>query len=279
MIRFLSLIYFTLLSFPAYAEEAKKTGVKAPVADFSEAKHTKSGQIDKIIDALTIELKDGTIVRLASINTPDFHIHNDAPYSEQALTLLREKLPERTEVLLYQTRDRKKGRVNRMGHELAHLVTKTDNLWMQGLLLQEGLAHVYTAPTDNLMLDDLYKAEQNAQNKKQGLWADDSKHKILSHNETTSSIGDFAVIEGKIEKIATVRNNTYLNFGKNWKTDFTIQISPALRKQFAKEGINILNLAQNKIRVRGYLREYNGPLIELENTAHLEIIKTASNDE
>ena len=37
-----------------------------------------------------------------------------------------------------------------------------------------------------------------------------------------------------------------------------------------------MSLSNTPIRVRGNLREYNGPLIELEDTAHLEIIKTES---
>ena len=254
-------------------QEAEKSDVNTAIIDFSDAKHTKSGRIDKIIDSLTIELKDGTIMRLASIYIPDFHNLENALYAERALKVLREKLPERTEVMLYQTRDRKKGRINRMGQQLAHLVIKKDKkIWVQEELLKEGLAYVYTAPNNRLMLDDLYLAEALARKEKKGIWAQDSLYKVITPEEAENKVGDFTVIEGTVEKVATVRNNTYLNFGKNWKTDFTIQITPATRKQFAKQGFNVLNFAKQKIRVRGYLREYNGPLIELKDTAHFEII-------
>jgi len=123
------------------------------------------------------------------------------------------------------------------------------------------------------MLNDLYKAEQSARTGKKGIWASDSLYKVITPDEADDHIGDFAVIEGTVQKVATVRNNTYLNFGQNWKTDFTIQITPALRKQFAKQGINVLNLGQSNIRVRGYLRSYNGALIELKNTTHLEVVQ------
>ncbi len=247
--------------------------IEAPKADLSELKHTKSGKIDKIIDALTIVLKDGTIVRLASLDLPDFHIRDNAPLSDSALTLLQEKLPERADVMLYQTRNPKKGRVNRMNHQLAHIVIKKDESWLQGLYLANGLARVYTAPTDTSMLSQMYEAEKSARKNKHGLWGKDSNHRILSPKQTPDYIGDFVVIEGTPLNTATVKNNIYLNFGKDWKTDFTVQIPSTLRKKFAKENINALSLAQQPIRVRGYLRDYNGALIELEDTAHLEILQ------
>lgn len=275
MIKFLSFIcLFLILLSPAYAEEETKNNIKIPTVDFSKFKHTKSGRIDKIIDGLTILLKDGTIVRLVSIDLPDFHIWDHAPYSDTALKLLQDILPERTEVMLYQTRNRKKGRVNRMNHQLAHVVIKKDKLWVQGVYLTKGLARVYTPPNNTDMLTQMYKAEQSARKSKLGIWADESEHLIITTEQTDKRIGDFTIVEGTIQKTASVRNKIYLNFGKDWKTDFTIMITPALRKKFAHEGINVLALAQTPVRVRGWLREYNGALIELEDISHLEILTT-----
>ena len=76
-----------------------------------------------------------------------------------------------------------------------------------------------------------------------------------------------------------MKNKIYLNFGKNWKTDFTIAVSTSLRKKFAKEGVHVLSLAQTPVRVRGYVRDYNGPFLELEDTVHLEILKQADTKE
>lgn len=275
MLRLLSfLLLICLFSFsPASAqnqEKEEKPSIQVPEGDFSDLKHTKSGRIDKIIDGLTILLKNGTIIRLASIDIPDFHIWRDAPYSEAALELLQKTLPEGTEVMMYQTRMAKKGRITRMKHELAHLVTKKDPIWIQGLLLSRGLARVYTSPNATEMLTQMYKAEQNARATKQGIWAQNSDHLILTPETAEKAMGEFAIIEGVVQKTATVRNNIYLNFGKNWKTDFTIMISPANRKKLAHNGIDPLSMAHKTVRVRGWLREYNGPMIELEDISHLE---------
>lgn len=274
MLRLLSILFLFLFICPlSYAQDNDLEAVSVPPitkVDFTALKHTKSGRIDKIIDGLTILLKDGTIIRLASIDIPDFSIWRDAPYSEAALALLQKTLPEGTEVMVYQTRMAKKGRITRMKHELAHLVTKKDNIWIQGLLLAHGLARVYTAPDATEMLDPMLTIEKNARAANRQIWADDSPYLVLTPETAQKAIGDFAIVEGVVKKTATVRNDIYLNFGQDWKKDFTIKISPNDRKMLSHKGIDPLSLAHKRVRVRGWLKEYNGPMIELEDPSHLE---------
>lgn len=269
MIRLLSFLFILFLPIAAYAEEETKTP-EIPAGDFSALKHTKSGRIDKIVDGLTIILKDKTIIRLASLDIPDFHIWRDAPYSETALKLLEEALPEGTEIMIYQTRMAKKGRLNRMKHELAHIVTKKDPIWIQGMLLANGLARVQIAPNAPEMVDQMLQAEQIARQDKRGIWETESDYVILSPDTADKAMGEFALVEGTVKKTASVRNNVYLNFGDNWKKDFTIMIPPKMRKELARRGINPLGLAHQSLRIRGWVRDYNGPLIELETPEHLE---------
>ena len=270
--RLLSFLLFSLLilPIPASAQEKEEVVIEAPKADFSALKHTKSGRIDKIIDGLTLLLKDGTIIRLASLDIPDFAVWDQAQYSEAAFALLEETLPEGTEVMMYQTRMAKKGRLTRMKHELAHIQTKKSEIWIQGLLLAHGLARVYTAPGASEMHDQMLKTERSARQAKRQIWADDSDYLIQKPETLNDFIGEFVVVEGMVQKTASVRNNIYLNFGEDWKTDFTVMITPSLRKKLSLQGIDPLRLAQQPLRIRGWLREYNGPLIELEDPVHLE---------
>ena len=286
MLRLLSIfLILGLLSpvVPVCAQEPNELDtIKVPVADFSALKHTKSGRIDKVIDGLTIILKDKTIIRLASLDIPDFHIWRDAPYSEAALQLLQQTLPEGTEIMVYQTRMAKKGRINRMNHELAHIQTKatedlktgekTAPVWIQGLLLAHGYGRVQVAPEATEMIDQMLLAEEQARKAKRGIWADNSDFPILTPDTAAQGMGEFAIVEGVVEKTASVRNNIYLNFGKDWKTDFTIMITPEIRKKLAHKGIDPSGFARKPLRVRGWVREYNGPLIELETIEHLQIL-------
>lgn len=287
MLHLLSIFLIIGFLVPVTASFAQETNepapIKVPTADFSALKHTKSGRIDKVIDGLTVILKDKTIIRLASLDIPDFHIWRDAPYSEAALKLLEETLPEGTEVMIYQTRMAKKGRTNRMNHELAHIqtkatkdintdATKREPIWIQGLLLAHGLGRVQVAPNASEMVTQMFDAEQTARSAKLGIWADDSDFPILTPETASQSMGEFAIVEGVVEKTASIRNNIYLNFGKDWKKDFTIMITPTLRKKLAHNGIDPSRYTQKPVRVRGWVREYNGPLIELETIEHLEIL-------
>ncbi len=238
-----------------------------------QIKQTKIGQIDKIIDPHTLLLKDGTIIRLASIDIPSKKNENDL----EALYYLKQLLPTNTKILIFQTRQAKSGRVNRMDHQLAHIVTQNDNIWIQGSMLENGFARIYTAPKHDELLNEMITAENNAIKNKINIWAETSPHKIISPLETPNNLGDFAVIDGTIQKVASIRNNIYLNFGKDWKTDFTVIIPPLIRKDFARQNIDLLSLANQSVRVRGWLREYNGALIELEDIAHLQILDNPSN--
>jgi endonuclease YncB( thermonuclease family) len=267
-----ALLIILLLPTPlCFAQDDAKKSITVPTGQFDDLKHTRSGRVDKIIDGLTILLKDKKIIRLASLDIPDFSNNRETPYNEAAQKLLQKFLPEGTEIMIYQTRVAKKGRVNRMNHQLGHILVKKGEIWINGALLAHGLARTYTAPNAPEMNAQMLSAEQTAREEKRGMWAEGSKFPIFTPDNASQAIGQFVIVEGVVEKTATVKNKVYLNFGKDWKTDFTVMITPALRKKLAHQGIDTLSMAHQKIRVRGYLREYNGPLIELEAPEHLEL--------
>lgn len=234
--------------------------------DFSSLKHTGSGRVDQVIDGLSVLLKNKKIVRLSSLEIPD------EDFSLAAKQALEKALPEGTEVILYQTLKAKKGRVNRMGHHLAHLVTKKDPVWINGLLLEKGLARTLPSESNAEMTPQMYAMEEKARRKNEGLWAKD-KQPVLTAQNAAEGIGQYRLVEGTPLKAAVIRNNVYLNFGPDWKTDFSVMIAPPVRKQLARQGLDALSLAHRPLRVRGYLRAYNGPFMELEHPERLEIFE------
>jgi len=60
-----------------------------------------------------------------------------------------------------------------------------------------------------------------------------------------------------------VRGRVYLNFGDDYKSDFTATIPPDASSTFRRSKFDPLALEGKVIRVRGYLRDYNGPVIDL----------------
>ncbi len=64
----------------------------------------------------------------------------------------------------------------------------------------------------------------------------------------------------------------FLNFGADWRTDFTISASRATRNRFEAAGVRLETLDGAVVRVRGWLQEENGPMIILTHPAQLDII-------
>ena len=126
---------------PAFA------GPNLPVGDFSELRQTGLVDVTAVIDPQTVQLKDGTIVRLAGVDFPDFDTENPGPFSLTAVDILRDMIVGKT-VLMYQTVDKDQGRVNRMGQEIAQIQRQDDKAWVQGTLLALGLARARTTQSN-----------------------------------------------------------------------------------------------------------------------------------
>ncbi len=70
--------------------------------------------------------------------------------------------------------------------------------------------------------------------------------------------GEWAQVKGRIVSTFRTREDLYLNFGEDYKTDFTVRIPKRAWKQVGTFEEN------SEITVRGVLREYNGPMIVVD---------------
>lgn len=242
-----------------FAQEGKTP----PAIDISSLKRTGSGRIDQVIDGTTLVLKDNRVIRLTGLNVP-----SDDQLDFSAREKLKELMPENTEVILFQTRAQTRGRMNRMDQHLAHIVRASDGVWMNGEMLQLGLARVIPSESNPELMREMYQKENIAIREKFGLWG---VFPVLSPAQAEQAIGDFAIVEGVIQKSALIKNQTYLNFGDDWKTDFTVMITPDIRKKLLRTGINTQTLTGRSVRVRGEVRAYNGTFLELSTPDSLEI--------
>jgi len=253
-------------------DENRPTAGNAGGSAFEGLKRTGSNRVDRIIDALTITLKDGKIVRLAAIDVPGLNGAEPDDSALLAFQLMQELLPEGTEIALYQTRNANTGRENRMGQHLAHLHLEKENVWIQGALLSVGLARAMPTDANPDMTREMLILENQARAQQKGIWATDSPYRLATPDRLEGKIGTVQVVEGKIFNAASVKNNLYLNFDKDWKTDFTVRVTPDIRRQLSRAGIDPMALSGQRVRVRGYIEEYNGPMITLETIHHLEIL-------
>lgn len=239
--------------------------------DFGALRETTSGRVTHVISPALLQLQDGTLVYLSGLYYPDYAESQAGDYALLAMSILKDMLIGQ-DVTLYQTKNARAGRINRMGHALAHVVRKRDGVWVQGLMLGLGLAVVQTISTNPEMATEMLSIEERARAEQAGIW--ENLMAIRTPDSAAGFIGSFQIVEGRVESAALKNNRVYLNFGKNWRDDFTVTVAPEFKRSFAASGINLLDLNQGVVRVRGWLTEYNGPNMALDHPAALEVLET-----
>ncbi len=230
------------------------------------------GIIGAVHDGDTIRLKDGdTDVRLVGIQAPKLpqgrRNPTAWPLADESRGALRALLENHSITLRLGTTPR-----DRNGRILAHLV-RDDGLWIQQIMLQEGWARVYTFPDNRLFARDLYAAERTARTARRGLWSHpDYAVRKPDPAILKSDMGSFQIIEGAVKDTARVRGRVYLNFGEDYRTDFTASIAPEVMKAFTADKLDLLALKGRGVRVRGYLRDFNGPSMDLTHPEQIEVL-------
>lgn len=232
----------------------------------------KSGQgrVVDVVDGDTLFLDDGVQVRLVGIQAPKLPLgrrnFKTWPLAEEAKKLLEELTLGRMVTLFYGGR-----RLDRYGRALAHLY-RDDGLWIQQRLLRRGMARVYSFRDNRAVVPELLAAERAARAAKVGIWGH-RWYRIWRQEELHAGLDGFFLIEGTILKTANVRGRIYLNFGENWRTDFTITVAPRDRRRFEKSGFDHAAMPGRRVRVRGWLKHFNGPSIEATHPEQIEILE------
>ena len=82
----------------------------------------------------------------------------------------------------------------------------------------------------------------------------------------------FQLIEGRVRQVAPRSRRIYVNFGEDWRTDFTA--GAALKAAgFSAEALAAIKaLEGRRVRVRGWIERRNGPYIELLHPHQIEAV-------
>lgn len=232
----------------------------------------KRGEMVRPVEALdgdTLRLADGRRLRLAVIAAPKRPLDQSAaglwPAGEAARAALAGLALNRDWFLVTAGTPR-----DRYGRLLGHLVDAEDN-WLNLELVAAGQARVLSTPDVRLGVDRLLEAEGRARAERRGLWASFA-YRVLPAEEARFGLNRFALVEGFAQAVATVRGRTYVNFGENWREDFTVSLEPADRRLFEREGVDPGGYQGRRLRVRGWVLAINGPLIEATHPEQIEVL-------
>jgi endonuclease YncB( thermonuclease family) len=223
----------------------------------------------EIVDGDTLVLATGKQVRLVGIQAPKLPLGRPGfetwPLAEESRDALL-RLAHGQRLALHFGGQRE----DRYRRYLAHL-TLPDGTWIQGTLLEEGLARVYSFHDNRALIPEMLALERRARSQKRGIW-NLSYYRIRNPSETWNDIDSFQIVEGRVVDAARVRNVVYLNFGPNWRTDFTFKIGKRALGLFSKAGIDPLTFTGRTVRGRGWVKPENGPLIEVTHPEQLELL-------
>ena len=220
--------------------------------------------VERIEDARTVALRDGTRLRLSGIE-PAAAFLGDGP----------DPLPARLAALLADAPVAVRALADapdRHGRVPA-LVFLASGEFLQERLVAEGVAVAFAAEEDPPCFDDLRAAERVARENRAGAWRNAGPLPANRPDIVATRIGRFAILQGRVLSVGTHYTATWLDFGHNWSSDVTVRIDRAGRQRFGGKAA-LEALAGQKIMVRGYLTESRGPLLEAGSPAAIEILAT-----
>jgi endonuclease YncB( thermonuclease family) len=227
-----------------------------------------SARVVEVIDGDTLILQDGREVRLVGIQAPKLPLGRPGfptwPLAPEARQALGRLALDREVALGFGGR-----RQDRHGRALAHLFRAEDGLWLQGEMLRRGFARVYTFADNRALAAELYAIEREARAARRGIWGLDA-YSVLAPEEAEQAMDQFALVEGTVLAVGQARGSAYLNFGADWKRDFTAVIRPEALRVFTLEGVDAAAYEGRRIRVRGWVESWNGPMIEVTHPEQIE---------
>ncbi len=229
--------------------------------------------VTRVVDGDTVEFSPltdvATVVRLVGIQAPKLPLGRKGfrkwPLADQSKLALQRLSAGRQLRLSYGGR-----RMDRHGRLLAHL-HDGKGTWIQGEMLKKGMARVYSFADNRAVVGDMLALEGKARGARRGLWAH-SFYQVRDQAKAGRFIGGFQLIEGRVLDVAVVRGRAYLNFGANWRTDFTISLNKKALRIFRRAKLDLSSLKGQRVRVRGWIKSYNGPMIGASHPEQIEVL-------
>lgn len=241
--------------------------------------------VTNVIDGDTLVLEDGREVRLTGIQAPKLPLGRPNfeiwPFAEEARGAVMDLALGKRALLRFGG-----ARMDRHKRVLAQVfVAREDGGldWLQKEMLGRGLARVYTFSDNRACSEELLEAERVARGEALAIWANDfyAIRDAADVPTLLERVGRFELVEGRVVSAALVRGRLYLNFGDDYRKDFTVTVQERDVKLFrteepwasilgGTEATDVSALAGRDVRVRGWLDRYNGPGMEATHPEQIE---------
>jgi hypothetical protein len=223
--------------------------------------------VTAVEDGQTLTLADGRQVRLVNILAP----LQGEPLAADARKHLTGLALDRQIRWSYAGR-----RMDRYGRLLAYVydaAAAVETPSLQADLVAAGMARVMGQPDTRDDLAGLLALEDQARRAGRGLWSRGVYRPRSAEANLWPVLNSFQIVEGTPVKLEHLKDRTYLNFGTDYATDFTLAISARDRKLFDAMPWRLEDLIGRRLRIRGWLELRGGPLIEITYPEQIEVVE------
>lgn len=222
-----------------------------------------TGIVASISGPEALHLSDGVGLRLSGVYAPDA-----ADLRKAAMRQL-EELALNRQAHFYGLA----GVTDRQGHAIGWLEIETEGgkrFSVQEELVRAGLAYVRVFADSAGAAPRLLAAEAEARAAGRGVWANAPIYEAeaLEGGEMTG----FALVEGVVRDAALVRDRVYLNFGADYKTDFTAVVRAKDWPAWEAGASDLMALEGQKVSLRGFVSQRDGPSMSLSGPWDLAIL-------
>ena len=137
-------------------------------------------------------------------------------------------------------------------------------------LVTAGLARVRLFPGENPCLVNLLAAEAAARTARRGLWAL-AAFAVRKANDPSlpARTGLYELVEGRVASVGHGKYMVFLDFGRDYRRDFTIMVPNAMADQLP---VPADALKGRRVRVRGVIEASGGPAIRLDGPGAIELL-------
>ena len=267
----LLIVFLCLPAAPARSGELVRDGTARAVA---------------IVDGDTLVLDDGREVRLKGIQAPKLPLGRSGfeawPLADEAKARLEVLANGKPAQLRYGG-----ARGDRHGRVLAHVFVPQEgqHVWLQQAMLNQGLARVYTFKDNRACAAELLTTERGARAAARGIWSDPfyAIRDAADADDLNRLLGRFEIVEGAVKSAALVRGKLYLNFGQDYRSDFTVTVGERDIRIFLQDerwsellqggeerSRPLEQFAGKQLRMRGWLSRNNGPEIVATHPEQIE---------
>jgi len=220
--------------------------------------------VARVADGDTFFAGDGHEIDLAGVLAPGSGGERLASGQVQAARAVLERALAAGSVTLAIS-----GQPDRYGRLKAQVFAGDD--WVQARLVSNGLVRAMPDLISAPCAPALLAIEKRAREAGSGHWSD-GMFGVQTPDTLRRTTGTFQIVEGAVVSGAVVKSRVYLNFGTDRRRDFTVTIAPEDMRNFRRLHVDWQALAGKRVRVRGWMEFYNGPMISLYAPGAIEFL-------